>query len=218
VSATSDRAMLGALRRWRVANAPGVTRTAVLFAAVRAAVDEAGLTPSHPGYHVLADNRKYLPGKAVVDGNFSVGVYVEPTDPLDPSMISEALDRGLSAARPLATMAVVTARSQRRQPPAVPSSAPVPLRPTLVVNYMGRLRPFEQLPWRGDATPRFLSASTPGGPEYLTVMLTEVLGRLHVSAGFNASSFDPDLVRRVVEAVAVDPTGILDAARAAGAV
>ncbi|WP_035751331.1 hypothetical protein [Parafrankia discariae] len=212
-SGAGDPAVLPALRRWRARNTPGVTRTAVLFAAARAALIETGLPPS-PGLHVLADNRRYLPGPADLHGNFSVGVYLDPPDPLDPVSIAGALDTGLGAGRPLATMTLLAARAQLRRPAGPARTVRATPRPSLVLNYLGRLREIERVSWRAGCPPRFLAASTPGHPELVTFTLTEIMGRLQVSAAFHASTFDPALVRRAVDALCADPVGLLERAGA----
>ena len=108
--------------------------------------------------------------------------------------------RGVCTRAPVTTLA--PAREARAHP-----------RPSLVANYMGRVRDYEKLPWRDEGSARFLSASTPGHPEYITFMMLEMLGRLHVTAGFHASTFDPKQVGRAVQALCTDPVGLLESAR-----
>ncbi|MCK9901048.1 hypothetical protein CC117_06295 [Parafrankia colletiae] len=214
-SATSDPGLLSRLHQWRTHNARGVTRTAVFFAAARAALLEAGLTPA-PGLHVLVDNRRYLPGAAGLTGNFSVGVRLDPPDALDPASVAATLDAGLGAGRPLATMALVTARAQCRRPPPPPDSMPPLPRPAMVVNYLGRLRELERLPWQPGLPSRLATASTPGHPELVTFAITQLMGRLQVSASFHASTFDPARIRYAVETLCTDPAGLLERADRTG--
>jgi hypothetical protein len=217
VSAWAGPDALEQIRKWRLEHARGITRTMVLFAAARAALEQAGLESGSPGMYVIGDIRKFLPAGARLDGNFASAVYIAPADPTDPVMVNGAVDQAFSAARPLATMALVaaTAGRRRRKAGGTPDRIRADARPVPSLVHTGRLKPFEKLPWTGDrAERRYLIGSTPGGVDGISVFISEIHGGIDVTATFHATTFDRDAVSRAVEQMCKDPAGVLDAGRA----
>ncbi len=213
-SGVIPKSALADMRRWRVRNAPGVTRTLVVFAAARAAVEATGMRPASAGFYTVVDNRKFLPTGGHLDGNFTIGIYLEPADSRDPSAISAALEAAIANGRPLATMSLLTGFAQVGRIAALTDHALFPAHPSLVLNHLGRLRGFEKLPWRnGGADARYLSATTQRQPDFLTFQFAEMLGRVHVTATFHASTFDRTLVRTAVDTLCADPVGLLEGSR-----
>jgi hypothetical protein len=218
VSGSIAKSTLAALRSWRVRNAPGVTRTLVVFAAARAAVEAGGMRPASAGFYTVVDNRKFLPTGGHLDGNFTIGIYLEPSDSRDPSAIATALETATANGRPLATMSLLTGFAQVGRIAALTDQAPFPTYPSLVLNHLGRLRGFEKLPWRDRvAAPYFLSATTQRQPDFLTFQFAEMFGRVHVTAAFHASTLDRAVVRAAVDRLCADPVGLLDSRGTPGA-
>ncbi|WP_131765351.1 hypothetical protein [Candidatus Protofrankia californiensis] len=210
VSGVLSRSTLAEMRKWKVRNASGVTRTMVVFAAARAAVEAAGIQPAAGGFYTVVDNRKFLPTGRQLDGNFTIGIYVEPTDSRDPVAVSAALEAATANGRPLATMSLLTGLAQVGRIAALTDQAPFPARPSLVLNHLGRLRGFEKLPWRGGASDTYyLSATTQRQPDFVTFQFAELSGCVHVTATFHASTFDRELVRTAVDLLCADPVALL---------
>lgn len=209
--ARSAEDLLPRLRDWRAARLPGVSTAAVLFAAARAAFEECGLVPDHPGMMILVDARRYLPGR-VVGGNFSTGEYVEPSDPRDPRAVHEAIGAAVAAGLPLADLALrdlYALRSRWRVPP-VPDRVRVHPAPRLILTHVGRLDGFAGLPWACPPADRVLmSAPTPAGAEGVTVSFAELGGAIHVNVTYHRSTFDEASVRRAAELICADPVGLL---------
>jgi hypothetical protein len=216
VSVRFGKDTLSEIRTWRLANAKGITRTMVLFAAARAALETSELPPLRPGVNISVDMRKYLPQGAVLYGNFAPSIYVCPADGCDPAQLNAVIDEVMSVARPLATMALVASTAKRRyrrtaQPPTLAEST---ARPALSLIHCGRLKAFEKLPWKGSpADRRYVIGSTPGDPDGISVFISEIHGGVDVTATFNASTFDPAVVRAALEILATEPTRALDARR-----
>lgn len=216
VSVRFGKDVLAEIRDWRLANAKGITRTMVLFAAARAALETSELPPLRPGVNISVDMRKYLPQGAVLYGNFAPSIYVCPADGCDPAQLNAVIDEVMSVARPLATMALVASTAKRRyrrtaQPPTLAEST---ARPALSLIHCGRLKAFEKLPWKGSpADRRYVIGSTPGDPDGISVFISEIHGGVDVTATFNASTFDPAVVRAALEILATEPTRALDARR-----
>jgi hypothetical protein len=206
----SPENLLPWLREWRDEHLPGVSVAALLFAATRAAFEECGLAPGHPGLMIQVDARRYLAGTAVVRGNFSAAQYVEPGDPRDPRAVHEALGAAIAAGRPLTTLAVRDLRALRPRRPATPGRVPVDPAPRLTLSHLGRLDHFGALPWACPPAERVLmSAPTTDGPEGVTVSYAEMLGALHVNVAYQRSTFDEAAVRRAADLVCADPVGLL---------
>ncbi|WP_157488834.1 hypothetical protein [Pseudofrankia sp. DC12] len=216
VSVRFGKDVLAEIRAWRLANAKGITRTMVLFAAARAALETSGLPPVRPGVNISVDMRKFLPQGAVLYGNFAPSIYVCPADGCDPAQLNAVIDEVMSVARPLATMALVASTAKRRfkrtaQPPTL---AEATARPALSLIHCGRLKAFEKLPWTGSpADRRYLIGSTPGDPDGISIFISEIHGGVDVTATFNATTFDPAVVQGALEILATEPTRALDARR-----
>lgn len=226
---------LGRVRAWRDRYAPGLSAAAVLFSAAPVALTRAGLPPKWPGAVVLVDARRYLPDGATVDGNFSWGQYVCPADPIDPRSVHAALAAELDSGRPLAMLALRTARLALRSPAAgpVPLPPPVPLprpppplpppvpvaaarqpaRPELTLTHVGRLDGYADLPWAGPPDGyRNISVPTTSGPEALTLSFSELAGALYVNASFDGAVLDSDRVAAAIDALCHDPVGLVSVA------
>src|SRR4051795_942664 len=88
--------VLGRMRAWRDEHAPGVTTSAITFAAFAAALREIGLKPDLDGATFLADGRRYLAEGVQVDSNFCWGPYLSPDDMLDPMSIHRTIKEELA--------------------------------------------------------------------------------------------------------------------------
>jgi hypothetical protein len=202
---------LAEVRAWRDRYAPGISAAAILFTAAVSALTRCGLTPRWPGAVVLVDARRYLPDGATVDGNFSWGQYLCPTDLTDPRAVHDSLTAELDSGRPLAMLALRTARLALRRPapvPPIPGVSPDP-RPELTLTHIGKLDAYTGLPWTGPVGAyRNISVPTTSGPEAVTISFSELTGALYVNVSFHGSTFDPETVYRAVELLCHDPIGL----------
>lgn len=198
------------LRAWRDEHAPGASAAAVMFAAARRALDDAGLHPKLPGMYTLVDNRRYLgPGDRVI-GNFAVPVYLDPDDAGDPVAVGRALKRQVEAGQPLAASALGIAYTLRHGPDSPPSDRPANPRPVPILNQLGRLEMLEPMPWRdGGAGARYVQLGTQGNPEDVTIYLSQLLGRTNVTVAFHRNVFDATHMRAIADRLAADPVAVL---------
>jgi hypothetical protein len=209
--------LLPEVRAWRDRHLPGVSVAAVLFAATRAAFEECGLAPGHPGLMIQVDARRYLPPAAVVRGNFTAAQYVEPADARDPRAVHEALGAAIAAGRPLTTLALrhlralcdLRAARPGRRTAARPDTVRVDPLPVLTMTHHGRLD-YGGLPWACPPGDRVLmSAPTTDGADGVTVSYLELAGALHVNVAYHRSTFDETAMRRVADLLCADPTGLV---------
>jgi hypothetical protein len=210
---------LGLMRTWRDAHAPGVTTSAITFAAFTAALHEIGLRPDVAGATFLADGRRYLDKNVRIDSNFCMGPYLSPPDMMDPMSIHQTIKAELATGRILTMMVLregkILLDGAPGMPEPYPAELPVPPRPRLTFSNQGRHDMLEDLPWSVDPASRVnLSVPTLNGPEGVTLTTSEMNGVLHLEATFHASTFDPALISRALELVCTDPAGLIVGATA----
>jgi O-antigen/teichoic acid export membrane protein len=216
VSARSAE-VLGKMRVWRDGHAPGVTTSAITFAAFTAALRELGFRPDESGATFLADARRYLGKGAQVDSNFCFGPWLAPASLTDPKAIHTTLKAELATGGMLTMMLLretkLAVTGAPGMPEPYPSEAPAEPRPRLTFSNQGRHDVLADLPWAIDAAGRVnLSVPTLNGPEGITLTTSEMGGVLHLEATFHASTYDPQMVARALELVCTDPAGLIMAA------
>ncbi|GAA2630367.1 hypothetical protein [Paractinoplanes durhamensis] len=212
----SDRSgeILRHIREWRDRAAPGVTTTAITFAAFAAALRDLGLDPDLSGAVFHIDARRYLDRDVRIDSNFSIGVRLSPRDLTDPRAVNETLQAELASGRVLGMMLRRAGRIMVAGAPAVPEPYPGKIsttpRPKLTLSNQGRHDILSDLPWTVDAASRAnLSVPTHSGPEGITLTTSELDGALHLEATFHASTYDPDVITRALDVVCTNPAGIM---------
>jgi hypothetical protein len=209
----SPEGQVSRLRAWRDQRLPGVSISALLFAATAAAFERCGIPSEHPGMIILVDARRYLPKSSTVYGNFSTGPYVVPARQRDPRALHEALALAVEAGQPLAILGAMDlhawwtrrrARTDADRVRAHPS-------PRLALTHVGQLTSYAGLPWAAEPHERtMMSVPTPGGPEGVTISLAELDGIVHLNTTFHRSTFDEDSVRRAAELICDDPLSLLN--------
>jgi len=212
--------VLATMRAWRDDHAPGVTTSAITFAAFAAALGELGLDPDLSGATFLVDARRYLDSSVGIDSNFCFGPYLRPASMTDPAAIQAALKSELNAGGMLTMMLlretkilVVGAAGMPEPYPAEAASAP---RPRLTFSNQGRHDVLADLPWTVEPALRGNeSVPTLSGPEGVTLTTSEMGGVLHLEATFHGSTFDRAAIARALELVCTDPAALLTAARSA---
>ncbi|HET9516773.1 MAG TPA: hypothetical protein VFO77_03505 [Actinoplanes sp.] len=206
--------VLAAMRSWRDEHAPGVTTSAITFAAFTAALRRLGLDPDTSGGTFLADARRYLPKGTVVDSNFCWGQFLSPADLTDPAAIHRALKAELAGGRMLTMMLLREGKLALLGGPSLPApyptQAPVHARPRLTFSNQGRHDMLGDLPWSVDPAGRINhSVPTLNGPEGITITTSEMNGVLHVEATFHASTYDPATIEQALRLVCTDPAGLI---------
>ncbi|GAA0491112.1 hypothetical protein Ade02nite_23050 [Paractinoplanes deccanensis] len=200
------------MRQWRDEYAPGVTTSAITFAAFTAALYHLGLKPDTNGATFLADGRRYLDKDVRIDSNFCMGPYLSPEDMMDPLSVHKTIKHELATGRILTMMVLregkIALDGAPGMPDPYPSELPIPPRPRLTFSNQGRHDLLADLPWSvGPAWRVNLSVPTLNSPEGVTLTTSEMNGVLHLEATFHASTFDPDLISRALEMVITDPAG-----------
>ncbi|MEU4239882.1 hypothetical protein [Actinoplanes sp. NPDC026619] len=221
LTARSDRSgeILRHIREWRDRAAPGVTTTAITFAAFAAALRDVGLEPDLSGAVVHVDARRYLDHHTRIDSNFSTAVRLSPRDLTDPREVGETLRAELASGRVLGMMLREMSRiaitGSSGTPGPYPSRMSESPRPRLTLSNQGRHDILSDLPWTVDAASRAnLSVPTHSDPEGITLTTSELDGTLHLEATFHASTYDPELISRALDVVCTNPAGILARVRA----
>jgi hypothetical protein len=214
--------VLQQMRAWRDENAPGVTTSAITFAAFTAALGELGFDPDLAGGTFLADARRYLSPGVRIDSNFCFGPYLSPASLTDPAAIHTTLKSELGTGRILTMMMLRTGKigllGAPARPDAYPSQLPVQPRPRLTFSNQGRHDMLSDLAWTTGPAGRInQSVPTLNGPEGITLTTSEMNGVLHLEATFHASTFDPAMVARALDLVCTDPAALIrDAGSLAG--
>ncbi|MFG1989863.1 lipopolysaccharide biosynthesis protein [Actinoplanes sp. NPDC048988] len=200
------------MRKWRDEYAPGVTTSAITFAAFTAALYNLGLQPDTSGATFLADGRRYLDKDVRIDSNFCMGPYLSPPDMMDPLSVHTTIKHELATGRILTMMMLregkIALDGAPGMPDPYPAELPIPPRPRLTFSNQGRHDLLGDLPWSVGPEWRVnLSVPTLNSPEGVTLTTSEMNGVLHLEATFHASTFDPNLISRALELVITDPAG-----------
>jgi hypothetical protein len=203
---------LAAVRSWRRAAAPELSLAMLMFTAARGAFARAGIPVDERGAFLLVDTRRYG-GSALAEraGNLAKSVYVAAPETAGPAVLQRALNETIASGRPLAAIAEATLRASRRpgrpggpalELPAAPepAAAGAAARPVVLsLTYLGRAAEMRDIDWVADPAERnWLVGTTPGGPDGVTVVFTELGGVLHVSATFDGGQVTPARVRAAV--------------------
>jgi O-antigen/teichoic acid export membrane protein len=210
--------VLGKMRTWRDEYAPGVTTSAITFAAFASALRELGLNPDLSGGIFLADARRYVDQGVSIDSNFCMGPFLSPANLTDPQAIHATLKAELATGRILTMMLLregkIAVTGAPGLPEPYPEQAPMEPRPRLTFSNQGRHDVLADLPWAVDASGRVnQSVPTLTGPEGITLTTSEMGGVLHLEATFHTSTYDPAVVARALELVCTDPAALVLVAR-----
>ncbi|MBG0567631.1 lipopolysaccharide biosynthesis protein [Actinoplanes aureus] len=210
--------VLGQMRAWRDEYAPGVTTSAITFAAFTAALIEHGYRPDLRGATFLADARRYLDKGVSIDSNFCQGPFLTPPSLTDPVAIHKTLKAELATGRILTMMLLregkIMLTGAPGMPDPYPTEGPVEPRPQLTFSNQGRHDVLGDLPWAVEPAGRVnQSVPTLNGPEGITLTTSEMNGVLHLEATFHATTYDPALIARALDVVCYDPAGLIMAHR-----
>lgn len=214
VRSTHSAQVLARMREWRDAYAPGVTTSAIAFAAFTSALVRLDLRPDLSGGVFLADARRYLPSGVTIDSNFCWGQFLSPGDLLDPRSIHAAIRTELASGRMLSMMALREGKlamlGGAYQPRPYPGRVPTEPRPRLTFGNQGRHDLLADLPWSvGPADRVNHSVPTFADPEGMAIGTSEMNGVLHLDVTFHASTFEPKAVEQALELVCEDPAALI---------
>ncbi|WP_127504466.1 lipopolysaccharide biosynthesis protein [Actinoplanes solisilvae] len=218
VRTARSAATLKLMREWRDEHSPGVTTSAITFAAFTTALDHLGLKPDTGGATFLADGRRFLDKNTRIDSNFCMGPYLSPPNMMDPASINTTIKNELATGRILTMMMLREGKIALDGAPGMPDPYPaelaVPPRPRLTFSNQGRHDLLGDLPWSVGPEWRVnLSVPTLNSPEGVTLTTSEMNGVLHLEATFHASTFDPELITTAMEMVLRDPASLIMNAR-----
>ncbi|GAA4925167.1 lipopolysaccharide biosynthesis protein [Actinoplanes utahensis] len=218
VTTARSGAVLGQMRTWRDQHAPGVTTSAITFAAFTSALIELGLEPDLRGGTFLADARRYLDSGVSIDSNFCMGPFLTPPSLTDPLDIHRTLKAELATGRILTMMLLregkILLTGAPGMPDPFPSEIAIEAQPRLTFSNQGRHDMLGDLPWAVAPAGRVnQSVPTLNGPEGITLTTSEMNGVLHLEATFHATTYDPAVVQRALDLVCSDPAGLIMARR-----
>ncbi|SDT68902.1 lipopolysaccharide biosynthesis protein [Actinoplanes derwentensis] len=210
--------VLGEMRTWRDQHAPGVTTSAITFAAFTAALIELGLKPDLRGGTFLADARRYLDKSVSIDSNFCMGPFLTPPSLTDPLAIHQTLKAELATGRILTMMLLREGKIMLTGTPGLPDPYPTEIavapQPRLTFSNQGRHDLLSDLPWAVQPAGRVnQSVPTLNGPEGITLTTSEMNGVLHLEATFHTTTYDPAIIARALDLVCSDPAGLIMAYR-----
>ncbi|MEU4239858.1 hypothetical protein [Actinoplanes sp. NPDC026619] len=206
------------MRKWRDANAPGVTTSAITFAAFAAALRDLGANPNLSGGIFLADARRFLDKGVEIDSDFCMGMWLSPADMTDPATIHRMLKAELTVPRILSVMVLeetkIVAGGTKGMPDPYPTEIDAETRVRHTFSNQGRHDMLADLPWTAEPVERYnFSVPTLCEPDGIALATTEMNGVLHLDATFHASTFDPDLIAKALDLVCTDPAGLIMASR-----
>lgn len=194
---------------WRTADAPGASRAVTWLMIVRTALARAGL-PLTDAARLVVDCRRYLPSDDRVNANFISGL--SGAAPVDGRLgaIDAAVKQDLEAALPLLALAATSAhtlavplRATRGKRPAARSAV------QLGYSDVGRLSPFEALPWL-PGRPRSINAALqPWAPSDISVFSGKIGHERSITVSYHDNVHDRRLLRKAAEAIGTDPIGLL---------
>jgi hypothetical protein len=194
---------------WRAADASGASRAVVWLVIIRTALVRAGL-PLADAARLVVDCRRYLRPHDRVNANFISGLSVQVPADRPVAAIDAAVKADLDAALPLLALTSTAARTLT-----------VPLRTArgnrqgvhtpvqLGYSDVGRLSPFENLPWL-PGRPRSINAALqPWAPADISVFSGKIGHERSVTLSYHDDVHDRRLVQEAAEAIRADPIGLL---------
>jgi hypothetical protein len=217
VFGVGDADTIDAVMRWgkarRIPGAPTFLYLAMC------ALEASEVATSGDGY-ILVDLRRYLPDGVRTTGNFIASLPVRVGDPQGPpAALGDDVRDGLAAGRPLASVALRTAK-QRLRRPAAPSGdvrVPAPSRARLSMSVLSSLPGWERLPWMGDPRARSIRLATDSAePATIGWVSVRFGDRTYFSATYRADVFDGETLERAMALVTQDPLAVLDAVSSVG--
>jgi hypothetical protein len=199
----SPPAFTQTLRHLRDSRWPEASLASMVLVGVREEVGRQ-LPDPVPGTEVVFDTRGASPATERAFGNYAAGVFVRPTDDLDPAEVAQAMTRARDRGLPIVASAATRRRS--RAPYAGRQVAAPTGRPRFAFSFQHGRGPASRLPWR-DGERALALSSTPNGSDTITVSCQEVEDQLHLSLSFYDCSWPSAVVGAAIERFYADPFG-----------
>jgi hypothetical protein len=194
---------------WRTADAPGVSRAVTWLVIIRTALAQAGL-PLTDALRLVVDCRRYLPPGDRVNANFISGLSVQAALESPVGAIDAAVKARLDAALPLLALASTSARNLAAPLSATRAHrAPVHTPVELAYSDVGRLSPFENLPWVPDRPRSINAALQPWAPADISVFSGTIGHERSVTLCYHDGVHNRRLLQQAAEAIRTDPIRLL---------
>jgi hypothetical protein len=195
--------------RWRSADAPSVSRAVTWLVIIRAALAQAGL-PMTDAVRLVVDCRRYLRPQQRVNANFISGLSVRAALGAPVGAIDAAVKARLDAALPLLALTSTSARNLAAPLSATRAHQTPPHAPVeLAYSDVGRLAPFENLPWL-PGRPRSINAALqPWAPADISVFSGTIGHERSVTLCYHDGVHDRLLLQEAAEAIRTDPIRLL---------
>lgn len=194
---------------WRAADSPSTSRAVTWLVIVHTALTQAGV-PLSDTARLIVDGRRYLRPDARVNANFISGLPVHAPAGRNVRAIDADVRADLEAGLPLLALASASAlgiaslvRPARQN--SVPSNATF----QLGFSDLGRLVPFEKLPWSTDRPPSLHAGLQPWDPSDISAFSSTVGRERAVTLSYHRTVHDPHLLREAAEAIRTDPIRLL---------
>lgn len=195
------------LRSVRDEHLPGSSLAAMTLVGLRAAI-AAELPAPRPGAECVFDIRRESRSTRRAFGNWSAGVYLTSADDTSPVAVSASLTDARDAALPVMSSAAARARGSRglsaAQTVAAASGAP-----RLTLSFTQAHGPIGDFPGIDEARSVIALATTPNGPESITLTVLERRGTLHLNVSFYPDVWERAAVERAVDSFLADPVPYL---------
>ncbi|GAA2778662.1 hypothetical protein [Mycolicibacterium pallens] len=147
---------------------------------------------------VIVDGRRYLRPDDRVNENFISGLRVHVPAGRDVRAIDADVRADLEAGLPLLALTAAAA-----------SSVTAALRPAGQNSGLGRLVPFEKLPWSTERPPSLHAGLQPWDPSDISAFSSTVGRERAVTLSYHDTVHDPRLLREAAEAIRTDPIRLL---------
>jgi len=210
--ATFEQDVFDRLRAWRDEHEPSVSMFSVTSTVLHRALTAEGIDPA-PTISVPFDVRRYLPAGRTPLGNFVAGLDFPVGAYPSPRAIHDALGRAASTGRPVANLAVSSARTRvalrRGLTFAAPSTRPRSPRARILFSSLSKGPLVDRLPWLATDLPFYAAHNDPTGPEGITFTTSAFGSRVIVVASFHDTVFPADRIRAALQRAVADPLGLL---------
>lgn len=199
----SPRGFSDALRTLRDEHFAGSSVAAMTLVGLRTAL-ATELPAPRPGVECVFDNRREARASRNAFGNWSAGVYLTSSDDTSPVAVSQSMATARRTALPVVSSAAARARAMRGISAARTVAVSVGA-PRLTLSFTQGHGPLGSFPGIDDLTSTVALATTPNGPESITLTAADLRGTLHLSVSYYPQVWDRGSVGRAVDRFFGDP-------------
>lgn len=204
-----DAAIEREVDTWRATDGAGVSRAVTWLVIVRTALAQAGL-PLTDALRLVVDCRRYLRPHERVNANFISGLSIQAGPEASVGAIDAAVKARLDAALPLLALTSTSARNLAAPLSAMRAQrAPADTPVELAYSDVGRLSPFENLPWLPDRPRSINAALQPWAPADISVFSGTIGRERSITVSYHDHVHDRHLLQEAAEAIRTDPIRLL---------